>query len=127
MKRDDSRVRRRPRGGRPSMSKTSRALSFLLAVPLLAAGACATDGSGPGTMATAKDPATAEKVAVDRFSDQAGMLQRRSASPSLPGPNQPVSFDQAPFITQALGPQREKVRYHNFDVRPTVPAPLLVL
>lgn len=74
-----------------------------------------------------KDPATAEKVSVDRFTDQAAMLQRRSAAPALPGPNQPVDFDQGPFITHGFGPGGEKVTYYNFDIRPTAPAPIYVL
>jgi len=77
--------------------------------------------------AVGKDPATAEKAPIDRFSDQAGMLQRRSASPSLPAANQPVDFDKAPFITQGLGPNGEKVRYYNFDVQSATPAPIYVL
>jgi hypothetical protein len=72
----------------------------------------------------AKDPATAAKPAIDRFSDTAGHLQKRSASPSLPGPNQPVDFDQGPFITAGFGPHGEKVKYYNFDVQPTQPAPI---
>ena len=44
--------------------------------------------------AVPKDPTTAEKVSVDRFTDQAAMLQRRSAAATLPGPNQAVDFDQ---------------------------------
>jgi hypothetical protein len=124
------------------MSRLSRAVSLLISVPLLTAVACsdgdmpqvskpdgaATDAaSSPDGSAIAKDPATAEKAVIDRFTDQAGMLQRRSASPSLPGPNQAVNFDQGPFITQGLGPRGEKVRYYNFDVQPTAPAPIYVL
>jgi len=77
--------------------------------------------------AVPKDPATAEKASVDRFTDQAAMLQRRSAAPALPGPNQPVDFDQGPFITHGFGPGGEKVTYYNFDIRPTAPAPIYVL
>jgi hypothetical protein len=75
---------------------------------------------------TVKDPASAAKVPVDRFSDQAGTLMRRSASPALPGADQPIDFDQPPFVTQGLGPRGEKVRYYNFDVQPTAPAPIYV-
>jgi hypothetical protein len=55
------------------------------------------------------------------------MLQRRSADPTLPGPNQAVDFDQGPFITHGYGPGGEKVTYYNFDIRPTPPAPIYVL
>jgi hypothetical protein len=74
-----------------------------------------------------KDPTTSEKVSVDRFTDQAAMLQRRSASPALPGPNQPVDFDQGPFITHGYGPGGDKVTYYNFDIQSTTPAPIYVL
>ena len=124
------------------MSRLSRAISLLLSVPLLTAVACSDDdmpqvsapdgaandaAASPDGSTAAKDPATAEKAVIDRFTDQAGMLQRRSASPSLPGPNQAVNFDQGPFITQGLGPKGEKVKYYNFDVQPTMPAPIFVL
>lgn len=66
-------------------------------------------------------------VAVDRFSDDAATLFRRSANPALPGANEPIDFDEAPFITQGLGPNGEVVRYYNFDVQPTTPAPIYVL
>jgi hypothetical protein len=45
----------------------------------------------------------------------------------LPGPDEAVNFDEAPFITQGLGPEGEVVRYYNFDVRSTTPAPIYVL
>jgi hypothetical protein len=75
---------------------------------------------------SAKDPATAEKAAIDRFSDAAGTLQKRSDTASLPAANQPVDFDQGPFITAGFGPAGQKVRYYNFDVKPATPAPIYV-
>ena len=83
-------------------------------------------GDAGDALAMAKDPATAEKVAVDRFSDQAAMLMRRSAAATLPGPNQAINFDVAPFVTQGLGPAGQKVKYYNFDVQSTTPAPIYV-
>src|SRR4051812_8341828 len=71
-----------------------------------------------GAPATAKDPATAPKASIDRFSDAAGHLQKRSASPALPAANKPVDFDQGPFITTGYGPHGENIRYYNFDVQP---------
>lgn len=102
--------------------------SFPLAsILLLALAGCGDDdGALPDAAATVKDPATVAKMPVDRFSDQAGMLMRRSAAPMLPGPDQAIDFDKAPFITQGLGPRGEKVRYYNFDVQPTAPAPIYV-
>lgn len=93
-----------------------------LSLPLLAAG-CGDDGSDP----VIHDPATAEHVEVDRFSESAGTLQVRTPDNGLPGPNQPVDFDRAPFITRGLGPGGESVRYYNFDVQPSGPAPIYVL
>lgn len=78
-------------------------------------------GDAPG------DPATAPRAMVDRFSDDAGMLFRRSANAGLPGAGQPVDFDMDPFITQGFGPEGDVVRYYNFDVQPTDPAPIWVL
>ena len=72
-------------------------------------------------------PDVQELVKCSRQGDQAAMLQRRSAAPALPGPNQPIDFDQGPFITHGYGPGGEKVTYYNFDIRPTAPAPIYVL
>jgi len=92
------------------------------------AAAPGSDAASPdGAMTTmAKDPATAPKAVIDRFSDAAGHLQKRSAAPTLPGANQPVDFDQGPFITEGFGPRGEKIKYYNFDVQPTKPAPIYV-
>src|SRR5262249_36734077 len=63
-----------------------------------------------------------------RFSDKAAHLQSRTADNHIPGPNQPVDFDSGPFITQGLSPTTGKpVRYYNFDVQTTTPAPVYVL
>lgn len=70
------------------------------------------------------DPAEASRASIDRFSEDAGMLFVRSDENGLPGPDEPIDFDQGPFITQGLGPDGEMVEYYNFDVRPTVPAPI---
>jgi hypothetical protein len=97
---------------------------------LLAAGAHAADRMD-GMMAMdsmmGMDPMKAEIVAIDRFSDQAGHLQVRTAANGLPGPNEPVDFDRGPFITQGLAPDGSPVKYYNFDVRSTTPAPIYVL
>lgn len=74
-----------------------------------------------------KNPDEAEIAAVDRFSDEAAELMKRSADPSLPGPNEPVDFDVEGFITTSFGPAGQQVKYYNFDVQPTKPAPLYVM
>lgn len=76
---------------------------------------------------TAKDPTAAEKATIDRFSDNAGTLMQRSSNSDLPGENEPINFDAAPFITKSLGPDGQKVEYYNFDVQPLTPAPIYVL
>ena len=74
------------------------------------------------------DPDQAPVAAVDRFSDKAAHLQLRTPDNHLPGPNEPVDFDTGPFITQGLSPTTGKpVRYYNFDVQGTTPAPVYVL
>ncbi|MCB0807559.1 MAG: hypothetical protein KDC05_17325, partial [Bacteroidales bacterium] len=73
------------------------------------------------------NPNTAEKASIDRFSDDAGNLFMRSANPDLPGANVPIDFDQGPFITQGYSPDGTSVRYYNFDVMTTAPAPIYVL
>jgi hypothetical protein len=77
---------------------------------------------------TPVDPGKAPVASVDRFSDKAAHLQLRTPENHLPGPNQPVDFDSGPFITQGLSPKTGKaVRYYNFDVQTTMPAPVYVL
>jgi len=97
-----------------------------LAVVLSLTTACASDdddGMKPPA-GHALDPDTAPAAVVDRFSASAGMLQVRTAANGLPGPNQPVDFDSGPFITQGYGPRGEIIKYYNFDVQPTLAAPI---
>jgi hypothetical protein len=101
--------------------------SFHIGVFAITATIAACESSSSSNPPQAKDPATAAKVSVDRFSDKAATLMRRSASPSLPAANQAVAFDSGePFITAGLGPRGEHVRYYNFDVQPIAPAPIYV-
>lgn len=104
----------------------SRPLSFVGPL-LLALAACGSSSNGPAPPAKALDPATAPVVAVDRFSPQAGHLFVRTASNGLPAANEPIHFDQGPFITQGLGPDGRTVTYYNLDVMPLQPAPIYVL
>jgi hypothetical protein len=104
-------------------NRYSLTLAALLSLPLAATG-CSDDGDAAPTP---HDPATAEQVEVDRFSAAAGHLQVRTAENGLPGPNQPIDFDEEPFITRGLGPNGESVRYYNFDVQPLAPAPIYAL
>jgi len=72
------------------------------------------------------DPDTTEEVSVDRFSDDAGTLHLRSSNPDLPGPNEPINFDNL-FLAQGLAPDGQVAKYYDFDVMPLAPAPIYVL
>ena len=76
---------------------------------------------------TAHFPAYVPRVAVDRFSDAAGLFFRRADNPKLPGPDQPVDFDKPLFLQGAFGPNGESIRFYNFDARSTTPASVYVL
>ncbi len=69
------------------------------------------------------DPADASRVAIDRFSEDAGTLHVRAENPDLPGADEPIDFD-ANFLTQGYGPDGGVVEYYDFDVQPTEPAPI---
>jgi hypothetical protein len=103
----------------PALKGTMLALGTAFALS-----ACddSTSSNGPAV----HDPATAATVSVDRFSDAAGHLQLRSANSGLPAANAAVDFDNGPFITQGLGPTGKVVKYYNFDVQSTAPAPIYV-
>jgi hypothetical protein len=73
------------------------------------------------------DPDTAMKASIDRFGDDAGTLFVRDASNGLPEANAAIDFDEAPFITQGLGPDGEIIQYYNFDAMPVTSAPIFVL
>lgn len=74
------------------------------------------------------NPDTAGDVPVDRFSTSAAHLFVRNDMNNFPGANMPVDFDNIPaFITKGLGPQGQYVKYYNFDVQSTTPAPIYVL
>jgi hypothetical protein len=98
-------------------------IALLFTVASLLAGGVAAE-----PVAKPLDPDQAPIASVDRFSDKAAHLQLRTPDNHLPGPNQPVDFDTGPFITQGLSPTTGKpVRYYNFDVQTTTPAPVYVL
>lgn len=70
------------------------------------------------------DPEEAPRASIDRFSQAAGTLLVRNEENGLPGPDEAIDFDQAPFLTQGFGPDGGTVEYYNFDVQPTAPAPI---
>src|SRR5688500_3875496 len=104
-----------------SSSRSARRWVTVAGLTLLTLACSDDDIAGPG------DPDRAPRAHVDRFSDLAGTLFRRSAMPSLPGRDEPIDLDQPPFVTHGLGPSGQRVRYYNFDVMPESPAPIYVL
>jgi hypothetical protein len=64
---------------------------------------------------------TAPLLAVDRFSDAAGTLLRRSVDPRLPRADQPFSLDDPRFAVAVVGPGDATARCYNLDVRPAAP------
>lgn len=105
------------------MNKSVSSLSIILCVAVTF-GAC--KKSNNNAAPSAKDPNNAPAASIDRFSAAAGHLQVRTAANGLPGPNQPVNFDQGPFITQGLSPAGGVIWYYNFDIQPVTPAPIYV-
>ena len=91
------------------------------------AGVTVQGGMVTGPVPEMMEPAEPMEAAIDRFSAAAGTLMVRDDSGALPGPNEPINFDQPPFITQGLGPSGQVVQYYNFDVQPVTPAPIWVL
>lgn len=104
-----------------SFSGALRSWSFAAVLGLILLGCDEERATGPS------DPNDAPRATIDRFSDQAAMLFRRSAIPTLPGPGEAIDIDESPFITQGLGPGGQVVRYYNFDVQPVDPAPIYQL
>lgn len=82
---------------------------------------------GVGSAQAALDPDHAPIAAVDRFSDSAGTLLKRSADERLPGPNEPIDFDAQPLNTLGLSPKGEPALYYHLDVQSTTPAPVYIL
>jgi hypothetical protein len=64
---------------------------------------------------------TAPLLEIDRFSDAAGTLLRRSVDPKLPKPGEPFSLDDPRFALAVVGPGGQSARCYNLDVRPAVP------
>jgi len=73
------------------------------------------------------DPDHAPIAAVDRYSDSAGTLLRRSADMRLPGPNEPIDFDRPPLTNLGFSPTGEPTLYYRLDVQSTTPAPVYIL
>jgi hypothetical protein len=64
---------------------------------------------------------TASLIVVDRFSDAAGTLLRRSADATLPKPGEAFSLDDPRFTIALTGPGGVTGRCYDLDVRPAKP------
>lgn len=111
------------------MHLNARRLFASFALPALIAGALTACDSDDMTApyGSPRDPATAPKVAIDRFSSDAATLFVRTVNSAFPASNAPIDMDTGPFITVGFGPNGEHIKYYNFDVQPTAPAPIYVL
>ncbi|PSQ12896.1 hypothetical protein BRC93_00730 [Halobacteriales archaeon QS_5_70_15] len=72
------------------------------------------------------NPDGAPRASIDRFSEAAGALHVRGPDNDLPGPDEPIDFDEG-FLTIGFGPGGETVRYYDFDAQSTDPAPIYAL
>ena len=97
-------------------------LWFLLVV-LLASVACGGDSTVEAVAVHVDADTGVEFVSVDRFSDDAGTIMRRSDNPALPAPNEAIDYD-ADFLSHALSPSGEGVSYYAFDVSSLLSAPV---
>jgi len=55
---------------------------------------------------------------VDRFSERASTRLRRGKVTGLPGPNEPIHLDAAPFLVEVTGPGGRAARCYDLDLRP---------
>lgn len=76
---------------------------------------------------TAHFPPYVPRVAIDRFSDAAASVYRRSNRPRLPAANQAINFDDPTFLQRGYGPNGESMWFYNLDVRSTTPAQVYIL
>lgn len=97
-----------------------------LSVLLAALAACGDDGDGDDTL-TPRDPDTSPRPVIDRFAGPDATLMVRTAGNGLPGPDEPIDFEQAPFLTRGLAPDGSPVAYYNFDARRRAPINIYVL
>jgi hypothetical protein len=88
---------------------------LIIAMAAMVMSACASESEVEAFPVHVNPDTGIEFVSVDRFSDGAGTMMRRSEDPGLPAPNEPIDFD-ADFLSDALGPDGQGVEYYEFDV-----------
>jgi hypothetical protein len=114
---------------RPATTHGAFTVACLLAVVsglTASSGTGSTPASAPApTAATAPPKADfgfdAPLLEVDRFSDRAATLLKRSARPDLPAPNAPIRLDASPFLREVVTPDGRKAQCYLLDRRPAVP------
>lgn len=97
-------------------------VAFLITAALLAV-----ESGFAQSAADPKGPDHSPIASVDRFSDKAGTLLVRSNDSRLPGPNQPIDFDQPPLNTLGLSPTGKPALYYHLDVQSTTPSIVYIL
>jgi hypothetical protein len=83
-----------------------------------------TPGSTPTTAPAPANEAfgfDAPLLEVDRFSDRAATLLRRSARHDLPAPNAPIRLDAPPFLRDVVTADGRKAQCYVLDMRPNEP------
>jgi hypothetical protein len=92
-------------------------------VVLVSSVACAEDSTIEAVDVHIDSDTGIEFVSVDRFSDDAATIMRRSDNSELPAPNEAIDYD-ADFLSHALSPSGEDVSYYAFDVSSLLSAPV---
>ncbi len=99
-------------------------LSFLALFTMYSVSCKKNSSPGGGTNGNnGKDTLNSPKVSVDRFSDAAGTLYKRSdpthsfpfPGGTFPAPNAAINFDQVPFLVHGFDANGDSVIYYNFD------------
>jgi len=99
---------------------------MIVRTALMIAALLALNSEPTGAASQPVDPDKAPIAAVDRFSDAAGTLLKRSADTRLPGPNEPIDFDTPALSFLGFTPTGEPALYYHLDVQSTTPAPVYI-
>ncbi|MGB0715314.1 MAG: hypothetical protein ACPGXK_05515 [Phycisphaerae bacterium] len=108
------------------MTKPRPCIHFIIPLVFIAVG-CEQAPQAVDTILSANDPDTAQRVIIDRFSEEAGTLFVRDDSNDLPRPGEPIDFDAEPFFVIGLQPDGNSSGYYQLDVQPRIAAPVYVL
>lgn len=95
---------------------------FSIAALIMIFGACKKGQESP----KGKDINKAPRVSVDRFNSSSGHIFVRGSDINLPGPNEPINMDKAPFIVNGLTKNGAPSTYYTFDVQSPHPDDIYV-